>query len=302
MKHPAPAPARPMTSALRCLTFFSAPFLSLVPKTASIPKALVWCGLLSLVCGIALAPLEAALLSGPFLLKKLTDPAKELPGVALERTVLGLDLNATPLKEVLYVSGGKVRSELEGAVRVLRPPYTATTARSEAPAASGAAAPGAAAPGADGEETVLRPLIFDAVLHSSAATLTELLKAHSVQVEQVSLARMPLMEGPLPYRVLFHLGGTAPDSSFIALDKDRFLLRRLQLRLPDGGLWLAEYDGHGQDKTLPAWLPRRTTLYRGGIRVETMSIERRLSVSLPDSLFKTPAPLPATPATPAKAP
>lgn len=292
MKHPAPAPARPMTSALRCLTFFSAPFLSLFPNTVSIPKALVWCGLLSFLCGVALAPLEAALLSGPFLLKKLTDPAKELPGVALERTVLGLDLNATPLKEVLYVSGGKVRSELEGTVRVLRPPYTTTTSRSETPAV----------PGADGEETVLRPLLFDAALHSSAATLAELLKAHSVQVEQVSLARMPLTEGPLPYRVLFHLGGTAPDSSFIALDKDRFLLRRLRLRLPDGGLWLAEYDGHGQDKTLPAWLPRRTTLYRGGIRVETTTIERRLSVGLPDSLFKAPAPLPATSATPAKAP
>jgi len=100
----------------------------------------------------------------------------------------------------------------------------------------------------------------------------------------VQLLRQATPEAPLPWQVLYRIGSPDPTGTFIDIDKDKFLLRRAQLRLADGGLWLAEYEGHGQLKDLP-WLPTRITLYRGGIRMETLTITSRLAEPVPDSLF-----------------
>lgn len=236
----------------------------------------------------------ASALPADFVLKKLVENAQNAGLVALEGTVQGLDVNATPLKLKIYLKEGKARRELNGAITFF-----------PASSSEGGSRKAVTTSSSEDDEEARLP-VFEALMVPSSKTLlrdvqrlgvnlgsvgTEAGKegkgAETVapqELSRVRFLRQPTPDASLPWRVLLRAGAGENDSPFIDVDKDKFWLRRAQLRLPDGGLWLAEYDGHGLIKELP-WLPTRITLYRSGIRMETVTFASRLTGPFPDGLF-----------------
>lgn len=232
------------------------------------------------------SPAQGAPLPAGFVVRKLAELSKDTPSLALECSVQGLDANATPQIQKLFLKGGKARSESARGLAFYPPPATAAAQKNSAE-----------------DDEGLRVPVFEALMLQPGKGIVKQLQKLGIPVTDgegtgtgqgeteagavaspIQLVRQATPDLPLPWRVVYHIGSPDPTGAFIDIDKDKFLLRRAQLRLADGGLWLAEYEGHGQLKDLP-WLPTRITLYRGGIRMETLTITSRLSSPVPDSLF-----------------
>ncbi|MFM7204253.1 MAG: hypothetical protein ACKO6N_26030 [Myxococcota bacterium] len=241
---------------------------------------------LPLLCLLLVPVALAALLPGNFIIRKTTDAWKGTPSLVLERRIQGLDVNAEPGIERLTLQAGKVRRELHRQVQLYPPLLPAPGAVRVEPAATSNTEP--PLPNLD---TLEPPLLFDALVLQSGKQLVEWLRAQGIGIEQVTLVRQLTPDAPLPFRVLFRLGDDRPAGSWLDIEKERFLIRRLQLRQPDGSTWLAEYEGYGQSPELPEWLPQKIAFSRGGLLVETRTVIRRLSIPVDDALFGTLEPL-----------
>lgn len=215
-----------------------------------------------LLLGLMAGPALAYMVPADFVLRRAGEQWSDAGGLVLQREVTRPGVES-PVSETVSLKGGQVRVDSAGQTWV----YSAGTDQTGDP--------------------THRPGIIDALFLLPQGRLAELVHQVGIDVDTMSLERLPTPDAPLPFRVLYRIGGEAPKAPRIDVEKDRWYIRGLQLRTSsDGPLWLAEYGGQGALKDLPAWLPTRIQVYRDGQLFESISVTRRLNTPIKEGAFK----------------